>query len=341
MPRKRRSLNQIKEEISYQVLREKLPESWVIHEYGPDYGIDCVVELFDYIDDNETMAETLGENFFVQLKASSAIEYASKRVYPRMNVEKGTLSQNTNEYIDIEVAKFQLEMSELLTVQSMGIAIPVLLILVDTNTRQAFFVCLNDYIDKVLVPEDSGYAARQSKTIYIPIKNEILNCQENLTALRAYGKRSKMYGAFNKFYYQRNEIGRALDLADFHASEDVEHTIQMVTTFVETAIRQDIWSGHEFWHPISRCFQELNNLKARLSDGIKPEDYQQCLVLCKFQVWDQLANLGNMYEELVREWFMPTFLAQFISYSEYPETNRDPTHHASSEPDNDAIAINS
>jgi len=62
--KKRRSLNQIKEEISYQVLREKLPDSWVIHEYGPDYGIDCVIELFDYINDEKNMAETLGENFY-------------------------------------------------------------------------------------------------------------------------------------------------------------------------------------------------------------------------------------------------------------------------------------
>lgn len=322
MYRKRRSLNQIKEEISYQVLREKLPESWVIHEYGPDYGIDCVVELFDYIDDHKTMAETLGENFFVQLKASSSIEYVSKRVYPRRNVEKGKLSKNTNEYVDIEVAKFQLEISELLTVQSMGIAVPVLLILVDINTRRAFFVCLNDYIDKVLVPEDSGYSEKQSKTIYIPLKNEILNCERNLIALRAYGKRSKMYGAFSKFYYQRNEIERALDLADFHVNEDIESTIQMITTFVETAIRQDIWSDHEFWYPISMCFYELNHLKSSLKDGIKPEDYQQCLEYCNFQVWNQLANLGNMYEELVREWFMPTFLAQLTSYSEYPEPNK-------------------
>lgn len=322
MYRKRRSLNQIKEEISYQVLREKLPESWVIHEYGPDYGIDCVVELFDYIDDHKTMAETLGENFFVQLKASSSIEYSAKRVYPRMNVEKGRLSKDKNEYVDIEVAKFQLETSELLTVQSMGIAVPVLLILVDTNTRQAFFICLNDYIDKVLIPEDSGYSEKQSKTIYIPLKNEILNCKKNLTALRVYGKRAKMYGAFNKFYYQKNEIESTLNFANFDVSEDTGYkvqmtaTFQMITTFVETAIRQDIWHGHEFWYPISMCFKELNELKLSLEEGIKPEDYQHYIERCYFQVWQQLANLGNMYEELVREWFLPTFLAQLISYPE-------------------------
>ncbi|STS91211.1 Uncharacterised protein [Klebsiella variicola] len=68
MPKKRRSISQVKEDISIRVLREKLPREWVVHSYGADYGIDCVVELFDFIDDSESIAETLGENFFVQLK---------------------------------------------------------------------------------------------------------------------------------------------------------------------------------------------------------------------------------------------------------------------------------
>lgn len=320
MNRKRRSLNQIKEDTSYHVLRKKLPESWVIHEYGPDYGIDYVVELFDYIDDKKTMAETLGENFFVQLKGSSSIEYAIKRVYPRDNVEKGKFSETKSECFDVQVAKFQLEMSELLTVQSMGVAIPVLLILVDVGTNRAFFICLNDYIDKVLAPEDSSYSMKESKTLYIPLKNEILNCEQSLVALRAYGKRSKMYGAFSKFYYQKKEIEYALGLDNFNFVETMESKIEMVATFVETAIRQDIWSSHEFWKPIQWSFNELNDLRSNLEKGINPEEYQYFLEYCNLHVWHRLANLGNMYEELVREWFMPTFLAQLISYPESPES---------------------
>jgi hypothetical protein len=106
MSKKRRSLSQIKENQSFVILREKLPETWVIHDYGEDYGIDYVVELFDYIDEDHKIAETLGENFFVQLKSSTSVEYDKKRVYPRDNVEKGKLREDNSEYIDIEVAKF-------------------------------------------------------------------------------------------------------------------------------------------------------------------------------------------------------------------------------------------
>lgn len=132
----------------------------MIHEYGPDYGIDCVVELFDYIDEAKEVAETLGEHFYVQLKASESVHYTTRRAHPRGNVAKGKLSEDKAEYIDIPVANFQLDVSDLLTVELLGPAVPVLLILVDIQTERAFFVCLNDYLEKVILPEDPAFLKR-------------------------------------------------------------------------------------------------------------------------------------------------------------------------------------
>ncbi len=210
--KKRRSVNQVREDISVQVLRDKLPEAWVVHSYGEDYGIDCVVELFDYLDEKQTMAETLGENIFVQLKGSGSIEYGTRRAYHRGNVAKGPLDEDKAKFDDIKVAKFQLEVPELLTVLAMGVAVPVLLVLVDTNTKNAYFVCLNDYIEKVLIPEDPKFHEKGHKTINIPLANLLANNDDNLVPLRAYGKRSKMYGAFGTFHYQHQEIRRARGL---------------------------------------------------------------------------------------------------------------------------------
>jgi hypothetical protein len=86
--KKQRSINQIKVDISFRVLRDKLPQEWVVHSYGADYGIDCVVELFDFVDEDKTIAETLGENFFVQLKSSDCIEYSTRKAYGRGNVAR-------------------------------------------------------------------------------------------------------------------------------------------------------------------------------------------------------------------------------------------------------------
>lgn len=315
MPKKQRSLSQVKEDISVRILREKIPQAWVVHSYGADYGIDCVVELFDFIDADKKVAETLGENFFVQLKSSDCIEYAVRKAYGRGNVAKGNLTEDRDDFVEIQVAKFQLDMSDILTIQSMGIAIPVLLILVDTNSKRAFFICLNDYIDKILIPEDPNYASKGSKTIYIPTANEILDEEDALIALRAYGKRSKMYGAFSLFNYQLKEIWRmqGVNVAIPHFVP-LEEAVDMIKTFVDIALRQDIWSGHEFWKPMECSHNELLELKEKLSQKVQPEDHQQFLTYCSDCIWHRLTNLSNMYEELVREWFMPTYLALLVSY---------------------------
>ncbi|OBA13385.1 hypothetical protein A9988_01560 [Acinetobacter calcoaceticus] len=317
--RKQRSLNQIKEDISIRLLREKLPQEWVIHSYGSDYGIDCVVELFDFIDEKKKIVETLGENFFVQLKASDCIKYTKRRAYSRGNVAKGGLIQNKKEYIDIPVANFQLDMTDIMTVQSIGTAIPILLILVDTNLEKIYFVCLNDYIDKVIIPEDSKYFNKKSKVISIPLQNEIRDIEESLVPLRAYGKRSKMYGAFNLFNYQLKEIHRLQGLTNFTPEVSFEQGVDMILTFTEIALRQDIWSSHEFWQPIEWSFKELTDLKNKIKNGVKEEDYQIFLIYCSEYIWSRLTNLANMYEELVREWFMPTYFAQITSYPKLPD----------------------
>ncbi|WP_298973601.1 DUF4365 domain-containing protein [uncultured Psychrobacter sp.] len=314
MPRKQRSLNQVKEDISFRVLREKLPQEWVVHSYGADYGIDCVVELFDSINNEKKLAETLGENLFIQLKSSDCIEYITRKAYKRGNVAKGGLSEDKNDYVEIQVAKFKLDISDILTVQSMGIAIPVLLVLVDTNSEKAFFVCLNDYIDKVLIPEDPNYASKGSKIIYIPIANEILNQESALIALRAYGKRSKMYGVFSLFNYQLNEIRHMQDMSTISYNMFSKYDAGMIKNFVDIALRQDVWSGHKFWKPMEWSYNELLVVKEELNQGIENEDYQPSLIYCPSQVWHRLNNLSNMYEELVREWFLPTYLAMLTSY---------------------------
>ena len=313
MQKKRRSINQVKEEISVSVLRKKLPREWVIHSYGSDYGIDCVVELFDFIDDSENIAETLGENFFVQLKSSDCIEYTSRKAYTRGNVAKGCLTENKGTFVEIPVIKFQLNMSDILTVQSIGIAIPVLLILVDTKTERAYFICLNDYIDKVLIPEDPEYFQKNTKTIYIPIENEIFDDRDALVPLRVYGKRSKMYGAFSLFSYQLKEIERIQGKTVEPHLISFDNTIKMIKHFTIIALKQDIWSGHEFWEPMLWSYKELLELEKNIDKEVKSENHEYFLSYCSEYVWHRLTNLSNMYEEIVREWFMPTYLATLTS----------------------------
>src|SRR5688500_2155741 len=123
--KKRRPRQHIMEDVSKALFESVLPPEWVVHDYRPDYGIDLIVELFEFVDEKETMSEALGEMFFVQLKSINRSQVHKIQVHPRYNVEKRPMSTDTSDIREIEVLKFDIDVSELLTVQAMGAAIPV------------------------------------------------------------------------------------------------------------------------------------------------------------------------------------------------------------------------
>lgn len=143
MKGKKRPIAHIKGETGVQVLKRHLPAGWVPREYIPDYGIDLSVELFSPAEGGYV---TKGEHVFFQVKATDAIEKVPYKIYPRMNVEK-EYRDLEDEPVEIEVIKFVLDTDLLFTVETMGSAVPVILAVVDLNTENIYFVCLNDYID--------------------------------------------------------------------------------------------------------------------------------------------------------------------------------------------------
>jgi len=170
MGTKRRPRAHIMESESGRLIAELLPKEWLVREYRPDYGLDLVVETFARAKDDPTMYETLGEHFFIQLKSVERVEWKRKTVCGRINVEKAPLQPTANpeHTADIDVAAFQLETSELETVEAMGAALPVLLVLVDLGDRTAYHLCLNDYVEKVLEPEDPDWRSKTSKVVHVP-----------------------------------------------------------------------------------------------------------------------------------------------------------------------------
>jgi hypothetical protein len=88
----------------------------------------------------------------------------------------------------------------------MGSSVSFLLFLVDLKTENAYFICLNDLINKYISPKNKNCLSQKTVTLAIPIKNDL---RENLVAnhaLKIYAKRAKLLAAFEKLFYQRNEI---------------------------------------------------------------------------------------------------------------------------------------
>ena len=250
---KKRPIAHIKGETGVQVLKRHLPREWVPREYVPDYGIDLSVELFSPAEGGYV---TKGEHVFFQVKATDSIEKVPYKIYPRMNVEKEYRGVS-GESIEIEAVKFVLDTDLLFTIETMGSAVPVILAIVDLVTENIYFVCLNDYIEKVLIPEDSDYAQKGHKTIYVPATN-LLNSDVGMKAVEWYGKRAKLYALFNKIHYQAQELHYCMD---YEITERVDHFLKILMKF-------DAWSASEYWGILAEVRKEAEYY---ISNGITIE----------------------------------------------------------------------
>lgn len=304
MPRKkRRSAQQIMEERSLSIVRGKLPEEWVIHQYAPDYGIDCVVETFEYLDETRQTAETLGELFLAQIKSRKATHRTSLRIRNRVNVEL-----RAREFFaggsSMDVISYPLDVDLLHTVMSVGYAMPVVLFLVDMSTEEVFFVCLTDYIEKILLHEKRLWTNETSLTINLPVGNT-LDRPECLDHLAFLARRPKLFGAFNKFHYQREELR-------YDASLDT------LRTFLSVIKSYDIWDAKPEWVALSSVRERLSKVeefvnasaaeRERMIKEDSPfepsyDDYVGCHIA---PVWDDLCYLSDLYEDTCKEWFLPT-----------------------------------
>lgn len=331
------------EDRSIRIVRDLLPDHWVVREYRPDYGIDLTIEVFEFLDEEKTEAATLGETLFIQVKSTEVVELGALRVYQRDNVERGPLREDRAKSREIQVARLQMETSELLTVQAIGSAVPVLLFLVELSTGRIYYVSLNDLIEKVIIPEDPSYDTRKSKVLHIPASNcMVQEDPRTLRPLETYAKRPKLYAAFEKFAYQKHELDYAL--GSFNAApteqredENARGLVNLVRHFLPAVLRYDFWTRMPEWAVIDYSYRELVALDELLADPDVVDDLPalQSYLLTEPAmnrderwvhsldlhgaraevlnhiglIWQRLTNLARVYQELGREWFLPTYLS--------------------------------
>jgi hypothetical protein len=336
---KQRVLQHVMEDRSRAIVREALPPEWVVRDYRPDYGIDLAVDLFEAVPGKPRRWIALGESFLVQVKATEEVHPSTLRLRERANVERFPLHAGGSEAHEIEVARVRLDTSLLATVQAMGAAVPVLLFLVELSTRRIYFVCLNDLIDKLILPEDPQYAEKRSRTVHVPLRNEVEGARSaSVRPLATYAKRAKLYAAFQKFAYQRHELEWALPAhhpSDEWTDEEARRVLGLVRHFLSIVLRYDFWTRMPEWGAIAWSANELITLNECLwqpgvegdleairsylrrepsmtrsvpwVDSLDLHAAREEFFAHVTRVWDRLAGLGRIYEELGREWLLPTF----------------------------------
>ncbi len=323
--KKQRVLQHLMEDESYEIIKSQIPRHWVIREFNrPDYGIDLVIELFEKIDDN--FAETLGEFIYVQVKSVKELEIKQDTIYEVGNVAKGVWTENRKSHTTLEVIKYPFDTNSIYTIQSLGGSVSVLLFVVDIRTKEVYFICINDYIDKIILPQKSNYTDQGSLTITLPTLNKLTNIEIANKALKFYGKRAKLLAAFSKFSFQKNEIKHIFGYKDYpiwtfrdeiekgKTYEPNEIKIQILY-FISQIDRLDIWQ-HSEWHVLPQAKEDLESVRKLLEveevDWINVKD--RVIIL-----WHQLTNLGTMYEDICREWFLPKMISLMTAYPTIPK----------------------
>lgn len=293
------------------LLREQLPLHWELREYHPDYGLDYSLEVFSEPDADE-VSETLGEHIFIQLKSKAAPTARPHQVYNRFNVEKRPETLE-DKIAEVETVSVQLETPELVTVERMGVGVPVLLVVADIAEAQCYFVCLNDYIDKILVPRHDDYASTASRAVHVPVRNLLGDPVIGQTAFKWYAKRPKLYAAFQRFVYQFAELGY---------SDSKVPKPEMAQYFARRIARYDFWDSTEMWETLGAYGQSLRHFIDTGDSGLfawppgpHPPGYEDYLRDHQIMgLWHGLSILPRQYEEICREWFLPTSLGVEASY---------------------------
>jgi hypothetical protein len=93
----------------------------------------------------------------------------------------------------------------------------------------------------------------------------------------------------------------------------------MLGVFLRANLRLDIWdaAGPGYWSPLNDVHEGFEKLFKQLPYFTEPRpiDAVQRFAIRIDNVMRQAADLGRMYEELVREWRLPTTLAILLDDS--------------------------
>lgn len=326
---KKRPEQHIIGETGISILKGIFPKEWATREYMPDYGIDLDVELFE--DLSKGTYRTLGEHIMFQVKGTKNIKKTTIKLYSRMNVEK-VYKEDKSDYSIMEVVQYPIDTDLLVTVEKMGSAVPVLLSVVDLESKLAYFVCLNDYIEKILIPTKPNFYNQKTVTINIPLRN-CVNTDEGRRIIEWYGKRPKLYAFFNKVNYQLSELNYTLDK---NYEERTNH-------FLKILCRLDVWSAVDYFPTLNILKEEIDyylkyhntkdgdmTLKHMIDKGedVDSEIYEATycsgevsfrhlnLVQSLHSLWEKLCNVSYLFEDIAKEAYLPTQFSMTISYED-------------------------
>lgn len=323
---KQRADAHLSEGASEVIVAKRLPAEWVIRKLHPDYGVDISIEVFERI---SLRIPTMGKFLFVQLKSTSSLDTATIKIRGRVNVEKARDRQDGAIDYEVDIVKYVVDSDTIDNARLMGPSTPLLLFVVDVANDEVYYVCLTDYYDKILEPRGFDCSKQNSVTIHIPKSNR-LSDPRSIEVMRFFAARAKLYALFNLAQFQYWESRSFLeDWSNRENLQELEANFRIVERFARRLRAMPIWDRPTIWGPVrhhkdrlDRIIREVDlDVLGRIVDGIKEfrsGDTQGLKPLVEFAqlcvlAWEQFSAVGRIFEDVVREWFLPTALGQLGS----------------------------
>ena len=202
--RKRRNSTLLQGDVGEKIVADAMPGQWLVRKVDKDFGIDLHVEVFDWVPDDPTAADTLGEHFFVQVKSQATLKTFKHVARSRGNVAKYVPDPGEGDAVEFRVVASSLEVGELMTIEAMGNAVPVLLCVAAVDTGDVYYLCQTT---------SPGAAANNPTTppnhhitVHLPTSNVLDRDDDGIGDLWLLARRPKLYSAFNTSSYQSHEI---------------------------------------------------------------------------------------------------------------------------------------
>ena len=326
---KRRVDNHLKEDASEVLVSKLLPEEWVIRKLHPDYGVDVTVEVFER---QEQQIPTMGEFRFVQLKSTTSLRRGVEPIRPRGNVEKGLDLQDREAEHELDVVRYVVDTDTIDNARLMGPSTPLMLFVCDLTEGEVYYVCLTDYYDKVIEPREIHLSRQDTITVLIPAGNKLTD-PRSVQVMRLYATRAKLYGMFNLAQFQYREVRRILEgFASHEHVEKLSSNFAMIERFARRLRAMPIWERGIPWQ-LMRDYRDrldliIKNIEAdtlglilRGIDAFLKGNDEALTPLIQFHhlcsiSWEQFSAIGQTFEDIVREWFLPTWVGQLGSGGE-------------------------
>lgn len=319
----------LKEDASQTLVSRMLPEEWVIRKLHPDYGVDVTIEVFER---QHQKIPTMGEFLFVQLKSTTSLRKGVEQIKSRGNVEKGLDQQDGIAEHELDIVRFVIDTDTIDNARLMGPSTPLMLFVCDLSDNEIYYLCLTDYYDKVVEPRGISLADQETITVLIPAGNK-LSDPRSVQVMRFYAARAKLYGMFNLAQFQYREVRWIFEQPIDHDNlKKLTPNFAIIERFARRLHAMPIWERELPWLTLDEYRARLELIIKEIGGDtlglilrglhllVKNDDKTQASLLQFYSLcsvsWEQFSAIGQTFEDIVREWFLPTIVGQLASGEE-------------------------